>query len=242
MKRLALFSLLIAALAPAAWAADVVIPAVFRGDGALGTQWRTELVITNTMRTAAPAPVTVRLFRAGTPVEIRTFELAPRESYIAHDVLPQLFGIEEGSGMLMISFLDGPGRMNARARVYNVSDGGEYGQSMRGILVNDLHAEVDLIGLSNANGNRTNLGVANPYAFPLVIWLSMSDGDGGERGFLAIEVPPFSTKQLNDVFAAFLVNEPLDGAHVHVVAPLGVYAYASVVRADTGDATFVEPQ
>lgn len=242
MKRIALFLSLSLALAPAAWAADLLIPAVFRGDGAEGTKWRTEIVIANTMRTAEPVPVTVRLFRGGAPVETRTFELAPRESYTAHDLLPELFGIGDGSGMLVISSPDGPGRMTARARVYNVSEGGEYGQSIRGVAVGDLRPESDLIGLSNANGNRTNLGIANPHAFPVVVWLSMSDGSGADRGFLAVEVEPRSVRPIHDIFAAFLVREALDGAHVHVVAPAGVYAYASVVRADSCDATFVEPQ
>lgn len=242
MKRIAVLFSLLVALAPLARAADLVIPAVIRADGAQGTKWRTELVITNTMVTSVPLPVSVKLFRPNLPVAERTFDLAPRESYVAHDVLPELFGVENGAGMLIIHFPDGPGRMTARARVYNVSESGEYGQSIRGIPTDDLSPEANLIGLSNANGNRTNLGLANPYAFPLVVWLSLSDGNGGERGFLAVEVPPLSVKQLNDVFAAFLQNGTFDGAHVHVVSPLGVYAYASVIRADTGDATFVEPQ
>ncbi|HEY0140711.1 MAG TPA: hypothetical protein VGF48_07435 [Thermoanaerobaculia bacterium] len=242
MKRMALAFSLMIALAPAAWATDLLIPAVFRGDGAEGTKWRTGLVIANTMVTAGPTPVTVRLFRPGVAPAIKTFDLARRATFTSHDVLPELFGVNDGGGMLMISFPAGPGRVTARARVYNVSAAGEYGQSIRGIVVDDLRPEYDLIGLSNANGNRTNLGIANPYAFPLVIWLSMSDGSGGEVGFLAVEVPPLSVRQINDIFAAFLADGTIDGAHVHVTSPVGVYAYASVVRADTGDATFVDPQ
>jgi hypothetical protein len=96
-----------------------------------------------------------------------------------------------------------------------------------------------LPGLSGVNGNRTNIGVSNPGTSTALVFISLYDTSGLERGGFATEIPPRSYRQFNDIFEHFRTG-PLHAAMVSVTSSNAVvYAAASIVRNDTGDATFV---
>jgi hypothetical protein len=102
-------------------------------------------------------------------------------------------------------------------------------------LVSTYH----LPGLSGVDGNRTNVGIANPGTTPALVFISLSDTAGLERGGFATEIPARSYRQFNDIFDHFGTG-PLNAAMVTVSSSnTVVYAAASIVRSDTGDATFV---
>jgi len=84
----------------------------------------------------------------------------------------------------------------------------------------------------------TNVGVSNPSELTTLIWIELFDTSGLSRGAFATTVGPRSYRQFNDIFSHFQAG-PLNAAIVRVSSDAPVYAYASIVRNDTGDATFV---
>ena len=240
MKR---FSLLLSLLfvASTAFAGEVLIPAVYRGAGANGTQWRTEIAISNIAGPyTTPVQTTITLHRDnGETHEVR-MPLAPMEVIQVEDALFGWYSIESGGGIVRVTWADAPNsRIVARARVYNVGEHGQYGQPVPGIDVVNMPTQHNLIGLSGVDGNRTNVGISNPHTVDAMVFVSLYDTSGSERGGFATVIPARSVRQYNDIFSAFQTG-PLHAALVRVSSwNVPIYAYASIVRNDTGDATFV---
>ncbi len=240
MKRsaLLLFSLLIATTA---FAGEVLIPVVYRGSGANGTLWRSEIVVSNvSSHLTAPTLATITFHGDDGSTKAITMPLSPKEVVAVPDAVREWFDVESGGGIVRVTWDDAPRvRLMARARIFNVSEHGEYGQSVPGVETNKLVSEHFLPGLSGIEGNRTNVGVSNPTNAQTIVWLELIDTSGESRGAFAVAVGPRSYRQFNDIFSHFQAG-PLNAAMVRVVSSDAViYAYASIVRNDTGDATFV---
>ena len=91
------------------------------------------------------------------------------------------------------------------------------------------------------NGNRTNVGVSNPFDRHVLFWITLYDTSGESRGAFATSVAPRSFRQFNDIFSYFQAG-PLHAAMIRISSSeSAIYGYASIVRNDTGDATFVTP-
>jgi hypothetical protein len=240
VNRAALVSALILALALPVVAGELVIPAVYRGAGSHDTLWRTEIVVSNISdRRVDVVPVTITLHREdGTSSDVR-IPLSRMEVLAVPDAVHGWFGVEQGGGLVRVRWDDANARIAARARIYNVGQAGEYGQSVPARDTAALTSDHFLAGLTGIDGNRTNVGVANPSASDAFIFISLFDTAGLERGGFATIIPARSVRQFNDIFGHFQAG-PLNAAMVHVHSSnTGVYAYASIVRNDTGDATFV---
>ena len=240
MKKIALLSLLFL-VSSSALAGEVFIPAVYRGAGANGTSWRTEIVVSNiSPMMTAPVRATITLHRDNGENVALSMPLTPREVVAVPDAVYDWFSVENGGGIVRVTWDDQPNvRIVARARVYNVGPAGQYGQAVPGVDPARMVTSHYLIGLSGVNGNRTNIGVSNPFPTEALIFISLYDTAGSERGGFATSIPPRSFRQFNDIFSHFQTG-PLDAAMVHVSGVnLPVFAYASIVRNDTGDATFV---
>jgi len=239
MKRIALVALSL--LVPSTlFAGEVLIPAVYRGSGAAGTVWRTEIVVSN-ISTEHPLPVmtTITLFRENAEAMEVTMPLSPMEVIDVPDALFGWFGLENAGGIVRVSWSEANARVHARARVYNVGAAGEYGQAIPGSDAAALKTEHFLSGLTGIDGNRTNIGVSNPHDTEVLFWVMLYDTAGEWRGGVRTAVPPRAFRQYNDIFAHFQAG-PLNAAMIRIMgATLPVYAYASIVRNDTGDATFV---
>ena len=148
----------------------------------------------------------------------------------------------DGGGIVRVTWDGDQARIMARARVYNAGQHGEYGQSVPGLDTRRLVSHHYLTGLSGINGNRTNVGVSNPSTADALVWIELIDTAGLSHGAFATAIPARSYRQFNDIFSHFQ-SGPLNAAMVRVVASnVAVYAYASIVRDDTGDATFVVGQ
>jgi hypothetical protein len=236
-------TLLTLALASSAFAGEVFIPATFRGNGANGTVWRTEISITNISRdTPLPVQTTITLHREnGESLSVR-MPLSQHEVISVPDALHDWFGLENAAGIVRVTWDDPNGRISANARIYNVgSSAGEYGQGVPAVRPDRLESEVFLPGLSGINGNRTNIGVSNPHSQAALIWIELIDTSGLSRGAFATSVPARSFRQFNDIFSHFQAG-PLNAAMVRVQGvDQSIYAYASIVRNDTGDATWIGP-
>ena len=242
MKRITLLLSLLCSLP--ALAGEILIPAVFRGPGAFGSVWRTEIVLSNVSSVTPVLPirstVTFHPTGGGAPVSIEIITV-PKETYAVHDAVFAWFNVVDGGGIVRVTWEHPNVRMTARARIYNISSGGEFGQEVPGLPLDALQLDNYLPGVSGTDGNRTNIGVSNPHDTPVQFWVELFDTSGLSRGAFSTIVEPRSYRPFNDIFSHFQAG-PLNAAMVRVLAinkPL--YAYASVVRADTGDATFVTP-
>jgi hypothetical protein len=242
MKRISLLLLPFVCSLPA-FAGEILIPAVFRGPGAFGSDWRTEIVVSDlSPSNTFPFHTTISFHPTGisTPMTVDLL-ISQRETYAIHDALMEWFGVIQGNGIVRVTWDDPNGRITARGRIYNVSTGGEFGQEVPGLPLESLQFHNYLPGVSGVDGNRTNIGVSNPHDTDVGFWVELFDTSGLSRGSFRTTVEAHSYKPFNDIFSHFQAG-PLNAAMVHVLAiekPL--YPYASVVRADTGDATFITP-
>jgi hypothetical protein len=240
MYRISLFLSLF--LSTAAVAGEVFIPAAYRGPGVGGSAWKTEITVANI--SPAPAfPITATITyhpNGGSPTSIPML-LTPMEVLTVDDALWSWFSVEQGGGIVRITWADDAARITARARVYNTTSSGQYGQGVPGVRLNELGSDMFLTGLSGVNGNRTNVGISNPTSQGGIFWVALYDTSGLERGAFATAIGPHSYRQIDDIFSAFQAG-PLHASMIRIMSSeIAFYAYASVVRNDTGDATFITP-
>ena len=230
-------------LASAASAGEVFIPAVYRGPGAGQSVWRTEITVANitTSPVIEVVDVTVTLHRPDGTTSSFSTPFAPQETLTIPDALAQWFDVVEGGGLVRVSWDSEVARITARARIYNVTENGEYGQGVPGVAVDRLVSDYFLTGLSGVDGNRTNIGISNPHEQNVMFWITLYDTSGLARGAFASVVPPRSYRQFDDIFSHFQAG-PLNAATIRVTGADGtIYPWASIVRNDTGDPTFVTP-
>lgn len=239
--RKAVLLLLTILIAPAVLATDfagydLLVPVAGRTPGVNGTLWRTDLFITNADRRSTAPTETVSIIFGQ---QIISAQLPPRATVVLKDVMLQGYGHQQAIGSIRISSPSPLAKISARARIYNAgSPQGEYGQTVQALPVSTLSRETYLPGLSGVDGNRTNVGIANPASTESSAFISLYDREGEFRGGFSTVIAPRSLYLLNDVFSHFQ-SGPLDAATIQVTTSNGVYAYASVVRADTGDGDFV---
>ncbi|MDQ3282796.1 MAG: hypothetical protein M3Q69_15440 [Acidobacteriota bacterium] len=230
-------------LGTSAIAGEVFIPATYRGHGANGSDWRTEITVTNiSTSTLQPVRTTITYYRENGEAVAIPMILARYEVVTVQDALANWFGVTEGGGLVRITWDDANARIGANARIYNVGgNGGQYGQGVPGVYPERLESAVHLPGLTGIDGNRTNVGVSNPHGADALIWVELIEASGESRGAFATIVPARSYRQLNDIFAHFQAG-PLQGAMVRVSSSNStIYGYASIVRNDSGDPTWVAP-
>ena len=242
MKRLLSLAVL-ALLATGAFASDfashhLLVPIAGRTAGAFGTQWKTDLVVANAARNGEPLTAEVYLIVEGRLTPPVALTLRPLQSFVMTDVIRGVFGRDNAFGIILIAVREPDAKLTARARVYNTTASGQYGQTVQALPLTKLSKEAVLPGLSGIQGNRTNVGISNPDAAEALVTISLYDSAGEFRGSFTTAVAPYSLLRLNDVFSHFQAG-PLDGAMIRVQSSKGVYAFASIVRNDTGDADFV---
>jgi hypothetical protein len=240
--RILIFFVLVLAALPAC-ATDfagprLLIPIAGRTSGALGSQWTTDLYLTNAARSGEPQTAEIYLMVDGYLQHPIVTLLNPRQTAVVKDVIGA-FGKSQASGMILIAVRDPNAKLTARARIYNSgSAAGQYGQTVPAMPITKLAKESYLPGLSGVNGNRTNIGITNPEATPANIFISLFDQDGEFQGAFSSVVPPYGVQKLDDVFSYFQAGA-LDNATIQIRSSHGVYAFGSIVRGDSGDADFV---
>jgi hypothetical protein len=226
----------IAALPLSAHAATFVVPAAGTGPGAMGSQWQSEL----TLHTAAPRPVALSIsFHQGTnvagPVEVT---LQARETISIEDVVKTKFGVESGTGSLVIDVATRDARTLAiTSRVSNITAEGEFGQDIPAVDVAAASVAGDitaLTGPSTAIGNRFNFGIYSVEATTVLWDLLRADGTVAVTKEVTYEAGEHAQYS-----SAFLTTDARDNDTVHarIVSGKAVF-YGSVVNV-TGDPTFV---
>ncbi|HEX6097096.1 MAG TPA: hypothetical protein VF432_12280 [Thermoanaerobaculia bacterium] len=215
---------------------NVLVPVAGRTNGAFGSQWQTDLVVTNL--DAEPVPLVLTYYGAGGERVFTTSTLWGHGTISLEDVLFRAFRVSEGTGMIRVSSAREGARVTARAYVVNRGAESEYGQGVPGVPVDALATEHVLSGIVANDARRTNLGISNPWLVPASVTLTLHGPAGQQLGQVHRIVPALEVLRINDAFAAFGV-EPVAEASVRVVSQVGVYAYASIIRNDSGDAIFV---
>jgi hypothetical protein len=216
-------------------APQVFIPIVTHTAGASGTQWRTDLVITN--RDANKSAVVSMIYDPiGSIPFVLTDVIGPRQTLVFQDFVGVRVGRPNSYGTLTV-LTDNEAPVVAHARIYNTGNAaGEFGQLIQGLPISELPRTAWLSGLIGTRGFRTNVGIANPNNVDLTFGLTWYDKHGESHGSAGlVTVPAYGVLLYNDIFNT--VGMPRDeGLMIRINASLPVYAYASVVRNDTGDA------
>lgn len=216
---------------------ELFIPVVSRVPGAANTEWRTDLIVSNRSETDA-SQVFVIYEPAGSEVPIQVkLDIDPRGTVTVVDAINELFGKQESYGTLWLSPSNGAVTIAAHARIYNVGNSaGEFGQVIQGLPIDQLTKTAWINGAVGIRNNRTNLGIGNPNDSTAVFSLTWYDKTGVQRGTrTGLTVAPGEVALLNNIFLNFGVVAD-DGMTIKVSADRPIYAYASVVRNDTGDA------
>jgi hypothetical protein len=245
MIRTSLFAVFLALIAVPAGAGDlagrdVLLPIVARTPGALGTNWYTDLVITN-LTTTAPFPTRVFIGYYANDGQLGvTRDLDVRESLVLPDVVKNTFGLDQSAGYVRVTAISPSARISVRARVFNRgASGGEYGQAIAGVPVDSISGEHFIAGLSGVDGNRSNVGVTNPWSMDIPVTFELFEASGLSRGSVNLVIGPRSVRQINNIFDWFGVA-PFDGAMVRLKGAIPFFGYGTVVRNDSGDSTFVQ--
>lgn len=216
----------------------VVVPVAMHGPGAQGTQWQTDLCISNMTMAAKNVNVTFYPTNGepvGTTVNVRSFGVVE-----LRDVVLSTFGFTNAKGMLLLSVETTTG-IQATARIFNAGNPmGEFGQFVPGIAMERLERQAYVAGLAGVDGNRSNFGIANPAEEPVEVSVYVVDGEGNALNNHELTVGGMSVVQINDLFAEFGIT-PQRGVQVdmHAATAVPIYGYASVVRNGTGDAIFI---
>ena len=213
----------------------VILPIVGRFPGVPPSQWRTDVFIAN--HYSPVVTVTATLYVIGGSPIVRTITINPFSAISLPDITLNTFGLSSAAGQLELKAVTS---IEARARIFNNGGtAGEFGQNVPGLGIDTLRHQGFLYGLSGINGNRVNIGIANPNATSITVGLSITDQDNNTLYSTTIPLQPHETQQYNDIFTRYGIT-PQAGVQVEFSGGISIfYAYASEVRNDTGDAIFI---
>ena len=232
----------VAAPAPAIQidSSQVVVPVIVHIKGYNDTQWRTDIWITNPFGNTSDLKLTYYPSDGGKLT--KNMSLDSYGSYYFHDMVLETFGLDSSKGILIVSTPSAS--VEVRARVYNTGDpAGEFGQAFPGLPMDRLSNESFISGVSTAAGTRLSVGVANVTDYVLHLHIKVKDDTGSQLYGVTVTVGPHELVQLDRV--ADLWDLPQQDSLVVEFTTVATdpnavfYGYASVVREDTGDATFL---
>jgi hypothetical protein len=215
---------------------EIFIPIVGRTAGANGTQWRSDVILTNRSEDFSTTVSLIYEPAGGEPF-FQTVEMPPLATYHLTDFIGTHISLTNSFGTLLLYSQNENAAIAAHARVYNAGNAaGEFGQVVQAMPVDTLPKVAWLHGLIGFRGFRTNVGVANPSPRPIAFSISWYDKHGESHGSMGMfTVEPYGLYLFNDIFAALGVT-PDEGMSVRIRSSNPLYAYASVIRNDTGDA------
>ncbi len=215
----------------------IVVPVVVHLPGFNGTQWRSDIWVQNT--SSQVFSVTLTYYPTGGGTLTATAYLEAYRGVYLHDIVLETFGLDDSKGMLIVSA--DVAALEVRARIYNTGNAsGEFGQAVPGLPLERLSWQGFLSGVTTAEGTRLSLGIANPTDDPSTVSVVVHDAATHEHlASESIELAPHQLVQLDKL--ADLWDLPArDIVSIDINSSQGpIYTYASVVRNDTGDATFI---
>ena len=241
-KRLIVLSA-IGLLSLAANAAQIIVPAAGAGPGVSYSRWQTDLMLHN----AAPRAITVSVsFHMGnTVLGPHPVPLAAKQTQQILDVVKVVFGVNSGTGALVIDLEDRDTKYLAvTSRTYNVVGHEEYGQDIPALRPEVAAKTGDIAVLVNpasaASGIfRFNFGV---YALETTtIRWELLRSDGVVVGTKEVTYNAGEHAQHNRGISSsdFLYSEPKRGDSLYARILSGkAFVYGSSIN-QTGDPTYV---
>ena len=216
---------------------NIVIPVVAHAAGLEGSQWRSDVWITNPY--GDTVDITLHYYPAGGSELTASFTVEGYRGVHLPDIVLETFGLDSSKGMLLA---EATSSIEARARIYNTGNPcGEFGQAVPGLPVERLSSQGYLSGLSTAEGVRLNIGLANPGTETITVQVVLTDLDTGEQVWAdPVAIGPHGVIQIDRIGERLGLSgrSNLDVRSSNSGGDV-FYAYASVVRNDTGDATFI---
>jgi hypothetical protein len=206
-----------------------VIPVAGRVSGIAGSEWRTDVVITNVATSGEPVDVGIMI-----PGFTNTFlyvRVGPGQTSTTRDVLKTWGNAESGLSYIRLASTREDAQLVAHARIYN----GNYGQIVHALPVHNLGRTALLTGISE--GDRANIGFVAIDARGDTITLTLLDASGSSRAKKTIALDR-TFMQLNDVHDLFGVSRD-EGDSLRIDAPGRIAAYASVIHDASGDADLI---
>jgi len=229
----------------ASLAQRLLIPASARADGRSGSVWRTDLTLRNPGDT--PLPVSVTLVPNPETVSTgdeTTVVLEPGEIRLVPDVLETLFGLDAGSGALLLIPAQGFS-VDATSRTYSVAGPGTFGMGV---------GAVDLYATASANfpvtfaasllgpGFRTNVVATDASVRGSRLSLSLAPVSADLPPVtLDLDVPVGTQRQLNGLAKA--AGFPAESRGSLALSPLKGAVVAGLTAIDnvTNDPTWFGP-
>ncbi len=228
-----------------------LVAVVARTPGLNGTLWRSELTILNPSESQAQDVQLLYIEDAGA-IHQSQIRLEPGQEFSSQDVVGELFpDAGEGSGALHVTSQLG---VAVNSRTYTVVDevtGATAGQAIPGLASGDLVKPGEVWVISNLKSTddfRCNLGFSEFEGSDTHVTVTLFDMSAGVMRYLATKtysVPAFRHVQVTQVFD----DMGLTGTYPEVTGTVVVaddagtiYAYASIVDNESGDATTILPK
>jgi hypothetical protein len=234
----------------ATWSAnaELILPGIAKVHGAAGTNWISDMVLLNT--TDATRQVTMEMWvrnDANASPQTRSLSLAAHECRRLADVLPGLFGVNNGAAAFKISV--GPGVI-VDARTFNQVSSGSYGQYVPAMywpqgVYSTLSGYFPMVTQNAAF--RTNLGLVNGGSGPVKVQISLLDDSGTVVGTpITVDLADRAVTQIDRIVNRF-TSASFAGGYLKLEVPSSyssdhpVYAFVTVVDQKTGDPVYQIP-
>jgi hypothetical protein len=217
-----------------------LVAGVAHAAGRLGSQWRSNLCVTNVSESTAHLTIT---YRHGSGAVSEEYSLGANRSKEWGDVAASLFGMSGASAGSVEVASDVP--VLVTARTYNQSSSGTFGQYLPGADAGRALTSGQLGVLpqiKNTSSFRTNVGFVNLGTSPCTVRVRLYSASGVQLGSsVSRSANPGEWSQINDVYdVAGAGSSNLGMATVEVVSGDGpIWAYASVVDNTSNDPTTV---
>lgn len=241
----------------------LIFPAVAHTTGLNGTEFQSDLRITNT----STAQIEYQLTYGASSVDgtagglLTTMKINAGETKALNDVLKNFFGEgavsgENAAGVLEVRPLNFPGKISAQAalfatigssRLFAATPTGNFGDFMRAIpfsefvsTAGNFRRVLSLQHLAQTDLQRTNLGLIEGSGLPAVATIRIFNSVGQKLDEFAVNLNAASHLQLNQILAAR--NLPLADARIEVepTSSAGsIMAYASVLDKNSSDSMLV---
>ena len=217
-----------------------MIAGIAHAPGAPGTNWRSNVAVTN--RSGAAATITVT-YHYGDGSMSEDVALGDGEIAEWEDVAVSLFGLTANSSGSVSVTSDQP--LLVTARTFNESAAGTFGQYLPGVLVGEglTSSSIGLLPqLKRTDAFRTNIGFVNLGDSSCQVRVRLYDASGTQvGGDQNPTVPANGWFQINRAFQkAGAGTQTMAWATVEVLTEGGqVWAYGSVVDEVTGDPTTI---
>ncbi len=221
-----------------------LLPVVARLPGASGTIWRSEMWVVN------PLPEGQQVYLEYHPVDGGVVQrtatvVRSGEQRRVEDVVGSLFPqAGDGKGALHVVAPEG---VFVTSRTYNVGTTGTFGQAIPALAAGDLLTMGDtgrLLKLKSTSATRCNVGFTELDGLDTGVSLHVLEVVDGAASVVAqatYDLEPYENVQVNRVFESLGLEGEYEQALALVTVTSGgrVYAYASNVDAQTGDAEFI---